>query len=113
MKIFFWIIFILLALVAILFAVANRGSVEVSLDPFPVVFEAPLYLVVLAAVLLGIVGAALGVSRAAWRARRRVRRAEKRAKQAEADLARLRADAAAPPKREPVEEQPRAALDVS
>ena len=111
MKILYWIIFIVSALVAILFAIANRGSVAVSLDPFPVAFEAPLYLVVLAAAFVGLIGAALGVSRAAWRARQRVRRAEKRAKHAEIELARLRADAAAPPK--PVEEPPRAAIDIS
>lgn len=96
MKIFFWIVFLVMALAVILFAIANRGAVTVSLDPFPVAFAAPLYLVALGAAFIGIVGAGLGVAGAGWRARQRARRAEKRAAHAESELARLRGEAAAP-----------------
>ncbi len=107
MKIFFWIIFFVLALAVILFAIANRGSVTVSLDPFPVDFTAPLYLVALGSALIGILGAGLGVTRSGWRARQRVRRAEKRAAHAEGELARLRGEAIAPSQPKAVEDRPR------
>lgn len=116
MKIFFWIIFFILALAVILFAIANRGSVTVSLDPLPVDFTAPLYLVALGSALIGIVGAGLGVTRNGWRARQRVRRAEKRAAHAEGELARLRGEAIAPSQPKAVEERlrpPTAAIDSS
>lgn len=109
MKIIFWIVFLFLALAVILFAIANRGPVTVSLDPFPVTFEKPLYLVALGAAFIGVLGTGLGVARAGWRARRRARRAEKRAAQAESELARLRGEAAAPdrpPPDQPPPDQP-------
>lgn len=116
MKIFFWIIFLLLALAVILFAIANRGPVMVSLDPFPARFTAPLYLVVLAAAFVGIVGAGLGVVRTGWRARQRARRAEKRAAHAEGELARLRGELAAPDQPKAVEKRrppPPTAIDIT
>ena len=116
MKIFFSIIFFFLALAVILFAIANRGPVTVNLDPFPVKFAAPLYLVALGAVFVGIVGTGLGVARAGWRARQRARRAEKRAAHAESELARLRGEAAAPEQPKAVEDRrapPAAAIDIT
>ena len=116
MKIFFWIIFFLLAVAIIVFAIANRGTVTVSRDPCPVAFAAPLYLVALGAAFIGIVGTGLGVARAGWRARQRARKAEKRAAHAEGELARLRGEAAAPePPKAIVEQQapPAAAIDIT
>lgn len=116
MKIFFWIVFFFLALAVVLFAIANRGAVTVSLDPFPVAFAAPLYLVALGAALIGILGTGLGVMRGSWRARRRVRRAEKRAAHVESELARLRGEAAAPDQQKSVEDRrppPTAAIDIT
>ncbi len=116
MKIFFWIIFFVLAVAIIVFAIANRGTVTVSLDPFPVAFAAPLYLVALGAAFIGIVGTGLGVARAGWRARQRARKAEKRAAHAEGELARLRGEAAAPEPPKAIEEHqapPSAAIDIT
>ena len=50
-----WLIGIPVALVISLFAVSNRAPVAMALWPLPDTVEAPLYLVVLAAVLLGFV----------------------------------------------------------
>ena len=116
MKIFFWIIFFVLAVAVIVFAIANRETVTVSLDPFPVAFAAPLYLVALGAAFIGIVGTGLGVARAGWRARQRARKAEKRAAHAEGELARLRGEAAAPAPPKAIEEHqapPAAAIDIT
>ena len=114
MKIFFWIIFFLLAVAVIVFAIANRETVTVSLDPFPVAFAAPLYLVALGAAFIGIVGTGLSVARAGWRSRQRARKAEKRAAHAEGELARLRGEAAAPAPPKAIEEpQAPPAIDIT
>lgn len=39
----------------VVFAVANRHSVTLSLDPAPIEFEAPLYSIVLASAFIGII----------------------------------------------------------
>jgi putative membrane protein len=49
-----------LLLLLVVFAVANRQSVAVSLDPLPFAIDLPLYLLVFAIFLLGLVLGALG-----------------------------------------------------
>jgi uncharacterized integral membrane protein len=89
-----------LILAALYFAEANRGPVKVSLDPFPggesgPSFEAPLFLVVLASVALGVI---LGAS-SSWMRHRSVRRAARLARveaaKAQSELERLRQQALA------------------
>lgn len=64
----------LLLLVLILFAVANRQVVGVSLEPLPFALDLPLYLLVFAVFLLGLVIGALADRLNAWgSARRRAR----------------------------------------
>ena len=78
-------VYVLLGLLILFFALANRGSVKISLDPFPggglnvPSFEAPLFLVVLTSAALGVIAG--GAS--SWLSHREVRRVAKRA-QAEA-----------------------------
>ena len=74
-------VYLPLALLILFFALANRGSVKISLDPFPggaltgPSFEAPLFLVVLTSAALGVVAG--GAS--SWLSHRQVRRVAKRA----------------------------------
>jgi uncharacterized integral membrane protein len=75
------LVLILLALVLISFAVANRQIVTVSLDPFDqanpaLVLSQPLYLVAFALLIVGVVlgGCAAWLRQAKWRTR--ARRAE-------------------------------------
>lgn len=71
----FWLIAVPLALAAAAFAIANRATVEVSLDPAPYVLEAPLYAVALGGLVLGAL-AALAVTWPAlvrWRSAARQR----------------------------------------
>ncbi len=76
------IVYIPLGLLVLFFALANRGSVKISLDPFPggalsgPSFEAPLFLVVLASVGVGVISG--GAS--SWLSHRRVRRIAKLAR---------------------------------
>ena len=70
MKIFRWLITALIALVLIVFAVSNRESVAISYWPLSFMVEAPLYLVVLLALLVGFLFGEL----VAWMNGRRWRR---------------------------------------
>jgi uncharacterized integral membrane protein len=83
------LVLILVALVLIAFAVANRQVVTVSLDPFDqanpaLVLAQPMYLFAFGLVIAGVVlgGSAAWLRQARWRAR---------ARRAEAELAALRA----------------------
>lgn len=74
MKLFYWLVTAVVAVVLIVFAVANRAGTTLSLWPFPVKLEAPVYLVVLLALLVGfLIGELM-----AWFNGRRWRRAARR-----------------------------------
>ncbi|MCO5091602.1 LapA family protein [Bosea sp. (in: a-proteobacteria)] len=82
MKAFFKaLVLVPVALVIVLFSVANRGSVRVSLDPFsrdlPMLsYEAPLFAVVLAAIAVGVLIGGL----ASWLAQGKHRKAARRSR---------------------------------
>jgi uncharacterized integral membrane protein len=83
-RLLFWVILVPLGALLVLFAVANRSSVIVSFDPFSgensaLAFSAPLFLVMFAAVIVGV--AIGGVASLAHRYRmwKAVRRAEEEA----------------------------------
>jgi len=74
MKLFRWMLILLLALVLIVFAISNRTFITLSFWPFPVEIDAPAYLVVLLALLVGfLLGEAV-----AWLGAGHWRRAAKR-----------------------------------
>jgi uncharacterized integral membrane protein len=95
-----WIVTLPVALVVVLFAVSNREGVTVTLWPLPVRLEAPLYLVVLLALVAGfLVGeliAWINAGRARRLARERARRIEALERELSATQARL---SATPPAR--------------
>jgi uncharacterized integral membrane protein len=90
MKLIGWILGAFVALVFILFAIANSATVALGLYPLPWRFELPLYGAVFAALILGFVLGGLG----AWLGGRRWRR---RARRAEHELQRLEREQAKPP----------------
>lgn len=111
-KLLTWILLPPVAVVVVVFAIANRGAVPVSLHPLPLEFGLPLYAVVMTSVLLGVVagGAAAWARGRGWRrlARERRRRLERQ----EAELERLRRQTPAPtPAPAPAEGLPRVATD--
>ena len=85
-KIIGWIIGVPLALVILVFSVANRGNVAVDMWPLPIVTEIPIYLIAFAGLALGlIVGIfTMGIAAFFWRsrARRYARRMEASRKEA-------------------------------
>ena len=91
-----WFILLPLALVMVLFAVANRAFVTVSFDPFSgespaLAFSLPLFIIVFAGVIVGVVVGTLASLTRQWRLWRAARRVEEEA-------ARLRAELHARPK---------------
>jgi uncharacterized integral membrane protein len=89
------LVLLVLALVLVAFAVANRQIATVSLDPFDqedpaLVFSQPMYLLVFAVLIGGVLlgGCAAWLRQAGWRAR---------ARRAEAQVSRLRAQLSAQP----------------
>lgn len=95
------IVFVPLGLAFLFFAAANRALVRVSLDPFPggdlsgPSFEAPLYLVVLAAMAAGVVAGGLSSWVGHGRYRRAAREARSEAKKARLEANQLRGEAIA------------------
>jgi len=103
-KIVSLIILVPLAILIVLFAVANRAPVLVSLDPFasdPPTFsvKAPLFMVVLAALIVGVVigGIAAWVRQGKWRRRARLLAAELKAAHAETEALRDAVETSRPP----------------
>lgn len=68
-----WAIFLLVALIAVVFVVQNRQPVEVSLWPFPFVQEAPLFAIIVACILFGFAFGALSTWLSGGGSRKRAR----------------------------------------
>ena len=82
------IVVVPLALLAVAFAVGNRGNVSLSFDPFsdtPFTVDVPLFVVVFAALILGVLAGGI----ATWLGQGRHRRA---ARMHRRDVDRLRSD---------------------
>jgi uncharacterized integral membrane protein len=89
-KLLRWVVFVPLAIVLVLLAVANRAPVRISLDPFSadtpaLAFTLPLFIALLFAVMVGVVigGVVVGIGRMRWRYR---------AKKAEREAGKLSAE---------------------
>lgn len=96
------------ALLIVMFAVANRGPVTIALDPFggePPMFTAalPLFLLLLTALIAGVIvgGAAAWSRQRKWRRRARRLAADLKAAQAEAAALRRRLETQVPPQAQP------------
>jgi uncharacterized integral membrane protein len=91
------------ALVIVLFAVANRATVRVSLDPFagdPPMFgvSVPLFLLVLVVLVLGVIlgGVSAWMGQSRWRRRARRLSAELKASRAENETLRRQVETSTP-----------------
>lgn len=74
----------LLLLILAVFAVSNKDAVTVSIEPLPYIVELPLYLLVFAALLLGLVIGAMFGWLVAWSSARRKAEAERQRQAREA-----------------------------
>jgi uncharacterized integral membrane protein len=96
MKIVWWIVLALAALLLILFAVSNRETVSVGLWPLPALVELPLYLVVLGTLIIGFFVGELVAWISAGRWRREARRSRERIAALQSELEAERAQHAGP-----------------
>ena len=78
MRLLFWIVVASIAAVLASFAASNREGVSLALWPLPFVLESPLYLTVVAAVLVGFVAGAIVTWLAGRRSRRELRSLRRR-----------------------------------
>ncbi len=78
MKLLFWIVVSLVAAVLALFVMSNRETVAVALWPLPFAVDLPLYLAVLAALLIGIMSGVVAAWIAGRHRRREIRRRGRR-----------------------------------
>lgn len=93
MKIFRWVVIGAIALILVVFAVANRNTVTLTVWPLPLAMDAPLYLVVLISLIVGFFLGELVAWMNGHRWRREARRSAKRVEELERELA-----AQSPPK---------------
>lgn len=84
-KLIRWAIRLLLLVLFVAFAIANREAVTVSLDPLPVAWPVPLFLVVFAAMFVGFVagGGVAWMRGGRWRQRARSAERERRRMESE------------------------------
>ena len=86
MKLLYWLIAAPLMVLAVLFAVSNRESVDLALWPLPWVIEAPVYAIALGALALGVVVGAFVAWVGGGRARGRARSAERKFHEQQRDV---------------------------
>ena len=86
MKYISWILTIPVAIVAVVFAVANREPAAINLWPLGITLEVPLFILVLGSGLVGLILGGVITWLSAGRVRRRARRAEYRASDAEREV---------------------------
>jgi len=96
------VVIVPLALVLLVFALANRRFVMVSFNPFDpndasMALTLPLFIVIIASAMLGVLVGGLAVWFGQRRHRKAARRLEAEAAQARSELAELRRNAAFPP----------------
>jgi uncharacterized integral membrane protein len=101
-------VFLLFLLIGVLIAVSNRQPVELALWPLPHLVVMPVYLLVVAVLLLGVL-AGLGLGWWAGRHhRRRARQASSEAARLDREIQRLRQAAPVPPVTDPAPRDQRA-----
>ena len=91
MKLVFWIVVGVVAAVLALFVMSNRAAVALGLWPLPFELDLPLYLAILAALLIGFISGVLTAWIAGWHRRREIRERGRRIAALERELAAIQA----------------------
>ncbi|HEY1795709.1 MAG TPA: lipopolysaccharide assembly protein LapA domain-containing protein [Stellaceae bacterium] len=92
MRFLFRLAMVVLAIVLIVFAVSNRGTIALGLWPLPDVVELPLYLIILGCLLVGFLAGELAAWASGRHWRREVRRSARRIAVLERELDAARAE---------------------
>ncbi len=91
MKIIAWLIAIPLAVVVVVFAIANRGTVDLSFDPLPYALSIPIWALAAGALVVGFLLGALIRWLLDHKTRAGARQSRRRARALEREIAELRA----------------------
>lgn len=97
MRFLFRLAILVIAIVLIVFAVSNRGTIALRLWPLPDVVELPLYLIILGCLLVGFLAGELAAWASGRHWRREVRRSARRIAALERELDTVRAERVPPP----------------
>ena len=97
MRFLFRLAMLVVALVLIVFAVSNRGTIALGLWPLPDAVELPLYLIILGCLLVGFLAGELAAWASGRHWRREVRRSARRIAALERELDTVRAERAPAP----------------
>ncbi len=95
MKLLPWLLLLPLTVIFVAFAIANRHTVTLSLDPTPLSIEAPLYGLIFAGMFIGLVAGGLIAWFRAGRWRKRLREEQRTTRRLEGDLRQAETSAAA------------------
>lgn len=90
MRIVAWVVSLPVTLIVVSFALSNRQGVDLALWPLAEIVTAPLYLAVLAALLLGVAVGWLLIGPALWRARAQTRVQTRRGAAQDREIAELK-----------------------
>ncbi len=90
MKRLSWILTLPLMVVAVVFAIANREAVTLDLWPLEISIQAPLFVMVLGSIVVGLFAGGAAVWFSGGQARRRARAARRQVAELERELSRLR-----------------------
>jgi len=85
-----WILTLPLMVVAVVFAIANREAVTLDLWPLEISIQAPLFLMVLGSIVVGLFAGGAAVWFSGGQTRRRARAARRQVAELERELSRLR-----------------------
>jgi lipopolysaccharide assembly protein A len=94
MRVVFWLVTALAAVVLVPFAITNRAPVSLGLWPLPFALDTPVYILVLLTLVAGFIIGAAGTRLAGHRVRRDLRRQRRRLAALERELAATQAQLA-------------------
>lgn len=92
MRIFWWVVAAIAALILIAFSIANRGGIALSFAPLPFTVEVPLFAVALGALALGLIAGVIAKTVVGGPHRRIARDRQHRIRALEREVAALRAE---------------------
>ena len=92
MRIFWWVVAAVAALILVAFSIANRGGVAVSFAPLPFTLDVPLFAVALGALALGLLAGVVAKTLAGSAHRRIARDRQHRIRALEREVTALRVE---------------------
>ena len=87
-----WAIFTIITAASVVLAVANREEVTITLFPFPISIDLPLYQLIILILLVGILLGGLAMSSSVYKWRKIAKQSDKKTKELEREISDMRID---------------------